>query len=87
MLGKRELMTGPGQPDVFLSHAGEQKRCFVDYLREFLDREEVSHFLDEYSLQPGDKAWPTIVQALEGAAVGEHVNSWYTRADPSCILA
>ena len=55
---------------VFLSHAGEQKRIFVDFVYEALKEEGVAVFMDESSLRCGDTAWPTITAALQGACVG-----------------
>ena len=56
---------------MFLSHAGEQKKVFVDFLYHVLTEEGISVFMDEPSLVPGDpNAWDSIVEALEAAAVG-----------------
>ena len=59
------------QASVFLSHAGEQKKIFVDILYHALTYERIPVFLDEYSLVPGTPgSWERIVEALEAAAVG-----------------
>ena len=42
----------------------------MDYLQNHLDDEAVSSCHNASGWQPGDRAWPTIVQALEDAAVG-----------------
>ena len=57
---------------VVISHAGEQKRVFVDFLYEaFQERLPlVKVFLDEYSLPKGGDAPPTIHAALQDAFVG-----------------
>ena len=55
---------------VFLSHAGQQKRIFVDHVYEALREEGVAVFMDESSLRLGDTAWLTITAALQGAVVG-----------------
>jgi hypothetical protein len=58
---------------VFLSHAGEEKREFVDFLwQEFGNcYPSMDVFLDEYSLPPGEKAMDNIHAALSDAFVGE----------------
>ena len=38
---------------VFLSHAGEQKKVFVDFLYQALIEEGITVFMDEPSLVPG----------------------------------
>ena len=61
------------QASVFLSHAGEQKKVFVDFLHGLLteDPPGLLVFLDEYSLIPGTPdSWHSIVDALKVAAVG-----------------
>ena len=59
---------------VFLSHAGEQKKVFVDSLYHVLTEEGISVFMDEPSLVPGTpEAWDSIVEALQTAAVGASV--------------
>jgi hypothetical protein len=57
---------------VFISHAGEQKRGFVDFLRkEFNDRHAALEvFVDQYSLKMGGSAMPAIEAALGDAFVG-----------------
>lgn len=72
------LPAGPCTPEVFIAHAGEQKRGFVDLLRVLLrDIHALDVFVDEWSLQPGDHAPPIMRQSLAAAAIGalqfEHV--------------
>ena len=56
---------------MFLSHAGEQKKVFVDFLYSVLTEEGISVFMDEPSLTPGtSESWQSIVEALRSAAVG-----------------
>jgi len=58
--------------DVFLSHAGEQKKPIVDAMHTLLRQVPgVSVFMDEHSLVPGDEGWDVIVDAARGARVGE----------------
>lgn len=63
---------------VFISHAGEQKKVFVDVLHSFLEIEGISSFVDEYDLVPGNKNWAAIEKALKEATVG--------KAHSSCVL-
>ena len=57
--------------DVFLSHAGEQKKEFVDTVCTLLTEvHSIRTFVDEHELQPGDAAWPAMEAALREAAVG-----------------
>jgi hypothetical protein len=63
---------------VFISHAGEQKRGFVDFL---LDKFNELHpalkvFVDEYTLDKGGDALPAINAALGDAFVGKLTVSW-----------
>ena len=59
------------QTSVFISHAGEQKKGFVDVLYHALTEEGISVFVDEHSLVPGTpEAWESIIEALTAAAVG-----------------
>jgi hypothetical protein len=63
-----------GACHVFISHAGEQKHRFVDFLREgFEDRygTDVKVFVDEYDLKPGDAALQRMHTALGDAFVGK----------------
>ena len=62
---------------VFLSHAGEQKQIFIDFLYEALREEGVDVFMDESSLRCGDTAWPTILAALHRASVGVSQAAWH----------
>ena len=56
---------------MFLSHAGEQKKEFVDFLYNLFTEERIPVFMDEPSLVPGTPdSWNSIVQALKTAAVG-----------------
>ena len=71
--GRSVACAAPGSPQtsVFLSHAGEQKKIFVDVLYHVLTEEGMSVFMDEHSLAPGTpEAWQSIVGALNSAAVG-----------------
>ena len=56
---------------MFLSHAGEQKRIFVDYIHETLQDRGITSFLDEHSLERGDESTEQMDAALEAANVGE----------------
>jgi hypothetical protein len=57
---------------VFISHAGEQKRGFVAFLREEFKRSypALKVFVDESSLEMGGNAMPAIEAALGDAFVG-----------------
>jgi hypothetical protein len=57
---------------VFISHAGEEKRGFVAFLREEFKRRypALEVFVDEYSLKMGGSAMPAIEAALGDAFVG-----------------
>ena len=55
----------------FLSHAGAQKRIFVDYVYRDLREVPGAHpFLDEFDIQSGTQSWEQIERALEEAPVG-----------------
>lgn len=57
---------------VFIAHAGEQKKAFVDLMRVLLQVVyKLRVFVDEWSLQPDDDSLPVIQQHLAAAAVGE----------------
>lgn len=58
--------------DVFLSHAGEQKREHVDCVHTIAKYilPGVSVFLDQHSLEFGDDADPEMTKAMNEAAVG-----------------
>jgi hypothetical protein len=58
---------------VFISHAGEQKRGFVDFLlKEFKDlHPALEVFVDEHSLDKGGNALPAMNAALGDAFVGK----------------
>jgi hypothetical protein len=58
---------------VFISHAGEQKPEFVEFLREKFQQSypTVEVFVDEHSLDVGDEALKKIVAALGEAFVGK----------------
>ena len=83
MIGRQPLPYGaPGlaissaavsrsQTSVFISHAGEQKKEFVNVLNLALAEEGIYPFVDEHSLEPGTpEAWDNIVETLKTAAVG-----------------
>jgi hypothetical protein len=57
---------------VFISHAGQEKRGFVAFLREEFKRSHpaLDVFVDEYSLKMGGSAMPAIEAALGDAFVG-----------------
>jgi hypothetical protein len=58
-------------PDVFIAHAGEQKKEFVDTLRVLLRYGHgVNAFVDEWCLRPGDDAPYVMQNQLQTAAVG-----------------
>jgi hypothetical protein len=60
--------------DVFICHAGEQKKDFVDTLRTLLkDVHKLSVFLDEHNLLVGDHARDKMRDSLETASVGKQV--------------
>ena len=58
--------------DVFLSHAGEQKKDFVDLIHAWLTEVyRLKCFLDEHSLRRGDYAWLQMEKSLRLASVGQ----------------
>ena len=58
--------------DVFLSHAGEQKKDFVDLMHAWLTEvHRLKCFLDEHSLRRGDFSWEQMEKSLRLAAVGQ----------------
>jgi hypothetical protein len=64
----------PRQPcHVFLSHAGEQKQIFVDFVMDAFKTRcpNLNVFLDEYCLEPCGAAMLNIRFALQDALVGE----------------
>ena len=68
--------TGPASPHlVFLSHAGEQKREFVDLIRSHLKSQGVEAFLDEHALQQGQRNATAMEAALRKAPVGACMGS------------
>ena len=59
-------------PLVFLSHTGEQKKGFVDFLHTLLEAYDVDPvFLDEHSLEAGTYNEPAMMAAVGAAPVGE----------------
>ena len=61
-------------PDVFIAHAGEQKKEFVDTLRVLLRYGHgLNVFVDEWCLRPGDDAPGIMQEQLSTAAVGAFV--------------
>ncbi|KAK9803598.1 hypothetical protein WJX72_003575 [[Myrmecia] bisecta] len=52
--------------DVFISHAGEQKRSFACWLEQDLGRAGVKAFLDEHCLHLGDDADSVMEGAVRG---------------------
>jgi hypothetical protein len=65
---------------VFLSHAGQQKRNVVDHVRaSFVNNHpQLNVFVDEHTLEPGDRAMDTIWGACKSACVGEAPGSYGT---------
>jgi hypothetical protein len=68
-----------GACHVFLSHAGERKKSFVDCLHQLLVREGgrgqrrkqcINVFMDQHSLEPGMKAWATIEEKAQSCRIG-----------------
>jgi hypothetical protein len=64
---------------VFLSHAGEQKKAFVDCMHQLLVREGsrgkrrdqcINVFLDQHSLKAGSSAWSVIKEKAQTCHVG-----------------
>jgi hypothetical protein len=55
---------------VFLSHAGAQKRIFVDYIYSNFTNSGISVFLDQHSLDYG-RAQEDIRSSVAGCCVGE----------------
>ena len=75
--GRNVASAGMAGPSVargfgtFLSHAGAQKRIFVDYVNRDLREVPGAHpFLDEFGLQSGINSWDQIERALAEAPVG-----------------
>jgi hypothetical protein len=67
--------------DVFLSHAGEQKKAYVDCLYQILVRmgwrgaakhqqQCIEVFLDQHELQPGATAWAVIEEKARTCRIG-----------------
>jgi hypothetical protein len=72
MFATRKLQQFPSGElcHVFISHAGEQKRGFVDFLVAAFPP-PLKVFLDEYTLEAGNDAMPAIDASLKDALVGE----------------
>jgi hypothetical protein len=66
--------------DAFLSHAGEEKKEFVDCLNTILKHagSNLNIFMDERSLQPGDDGWDVIELAARTSRVGKQTQSNHT---------
>lgn len=56
--------------DVFISHAGEDKRTLAMPLNERLTQHGVKCFLDIENLRPGDLGWDSMDHAMETATIG-----------------
>jgi hypothetical protein len=72
----------PRQQDhVFLSHAGQQKRNVVDHVRDRFvrDHPHLKVFVDEHTLEPGDRAMDRIWGACGSAFVREAPSSYVTQ--------
>jgi hypothetical protein len=67
---------------VFLSHAGPQKRIFVDYIHASFTGSGISVFLDQHSLDYG-RTQADMYSAVDGCCVGESASCCY---DPSNAL-
>jgi hypothetical protein len=68
-----------GGVDVFICHAGEQKKDFVDTVRTLLkDVHKLNVFLDEHSLLIGDHARDKMHEGLESAFVGKYSRCSYS---------
>jgi hypothetical protein len=64
--------------NIFLSHAVENKRSTVSFFYTLAARDAqaasyVRPFLDEKDLKPGERNDKAMKEALENAAIGEHV--------------
>jgi hypothetical protein len=79
-LGNLKEPTGK-QCHVFISHAGEQKHDFVDFVKKGFEDHyaNVKAFVDEYDLQPGDAAMEEMHKHLGDAFVGECGGSWHSQ--------
>jgi hypothetical protein len=64
------MHTDRASPAVFLSHAGAQKRIFVDYIYSSFTGSGISVFLDQHSLDYG-RAQEDMRSAVAGCCVGE----------------
>jgi hypothetical protein len=65
--------------DVFLSHAGEQKKSFVDCVYQLLTHvggrgwqrsHRINVFLDQHSLKPGNPAWAVMDEKAATCRIG-----------------
>jgi hypothetical protein len=65
--------------DVFLSHAGEQKKAFADCLYQLLVRaggrgkqqgQSINVFMDQHSLQLGDQPWAVMEEKARTCRIG-----------------
>jgi hypothetical protein len=74
-------LANDGVCDVFLSHAGEQKKYIVDCMYQLLVREggrgrQRSHrlnvFLDQHSLELGGTAWAVMEEKAATCRIGMH---------------
>lgn len=57
--------------DVFLVHAGEEKKEFVDFLRGHLRLHGLKVFVDEFCLEPGTRAPQHMLYQLSAARMGK----------------
>jgi hypothetical protein len=64
------MHTDSVKPAVFLSHAGAQKRIFVDYIYSSFTGSGTSVFLDQQSLEYG-RTQADMRSAVDGSCVGE----------------
>ena len=87
---RRPMVTAPATMDsplVFLCHAGEQKRIFVDYINHALLAEEIAVFMDEDSLRLGDTASQEIFACLKTVPVGAATSSTLPQPQVSRLVA
>jgi hypothetical protein len=79
MAGTQSARGTTGVCHVFLSHAGEQKKSYVDCLHQLLVREGgrgqrrnqcINVFMDQHSLEPGIPAWAVIEENARSCRIG-----------------
>jgi hypothetical protein len=79
MAGTQRTRDATGVCHVFLSHAGEQKKSYVDCLHQLLLREGgrgqrrnqcINVFMDQHSLKPGGTAWAVVEENVRNCRIG-----------------